>query len=62
MLALSSGPRRAFADGTFLAFLGISTINDLFAPAREVRPLRWVAFSFPEGAIYPDPSGGARGP
>ena len=24
--------------------------------------LRWVAFSFPEGAIYPDPSGGARGP
>ena len=33
---------------------------NLFAPRRE--PLRWVAFSFPEGAKCPDPSGGPRGP
>ena len=29
MLAVSSGPRRAFADGTFLAFLGICATNVL---------------------------------
>ena len=34
MLAVSSGPRRAFADGTFLVFLGIYATNDLFAPGR----------------------------
>ena len=34
MLAVSSGPRWAFADGTFLVFLRISAINGLFAPGR----------------------------
>ena len=34
MLAVSSGPRRAFADGIFLVFLGIFAINDLFALGR----------------------------
>ena len=34
MFAVSSGPERAFADGIFLAFLGISATNDLLAPTR----------------------------
>ena len=36
VLAVSSGPRRAFADGIFLVFLGISALNDLFAPVEAV--------------------------
>jgi len=36
VFAVSSGLRRAFTDGTFLAFLGISAINDLFAPGKAV--------------------------
>ena len=34
MFAVSSVPKRAFADGIFLAFLGISARNDLLAPGR----------------------------
>ena len=34
MFAVSSVPKRAFADETFLAFLGISARNDLLAPGR----------------------------
>ena len=34
MFAVSSVPRRALADGTFLVFLGISARNDLLAPGR----------------------------
>ena len=34
MFAVSSGPERAFADGIFLVFLGISATNDLLVASR----------------------------
>ena len=36
MLAVSSGPRRAFADGTFLVFLGIFAIMAFLPPVEAV--------------------------